>query len=86
MEEVKDKMDDIISGWNLSWGEGASLALSNSMPIISGWNLSWGEGDETAYRKALVIISGWNLSWGEGVQVCDMVDIQNYIRLESELG
>ena len=34
----------IISGWNLSWGEGIEQRFEFVAIIISGWNLSWGEG------------------------------------------
>ena len=34
----------IISGWNLSWGEGTTTVQGAWYKIISGWNLSWGEG------------------------------------------
>ena len=34
----------IISGWNLSWSEGATLNGTLAPAIISGWNLSWSEG------------------------------------------
>ena len=37
-------ISEIISGWNLSWGEGMSKPLLVISEIISGWNLSWGEG------------------------------------------
>ena len=36
--------DFIISGWNLSWGEGQVASCLRQTRIISGWNLSWGEG------------------------------------------
>ena len=77
---------EIISGWNLSWGEGCSLPLTLYFWIISGWNLSWGEGNNFEPTTYITIISGWNLSWGEGCLVLVTYDRLNYIRLESELG
>ena len=65
-DEIPFFLHPIISGWNLSWGEGCRGAHTPCQAIISGWNLSWGEGRDHIGHTRSEIISGWNLSWGEG--------------------
>ena len=43
-DEIPFFLHPIISGWNLSWGEGGLWWNYWLTYIISGWNLSWGEG------------------------------------------
>ena len=64
----------IISGWNLSWGEGYHYDVEPYWDIISGWNLSWGEGSQFVTNAINFIISGWNLSWGEGEELSAVRD------------